>query len=79
MVLESGGGEGMLAWRNVQPDVSQWTRVCSYDRSGYRWSESSTQPRTIHRVVEDLRVLLAEGSVEGPLCWLAIPLAALSR
>ena len=56
----------MLAWRNVQPDVSQWTRVCSYDRSGYGWSESSTQPRTIHRVVEDLRVLLAEGSVEGP-------------
>ena len=66
VVLESGGGGGMLAWRNVQPDVSQWTRVCSYDRSGYGWSESSTQPRTIHRVVEDLRVLLAEGRVEGP-------------
>jgi pimeloyl-ACP methyl ester carboxylesterase len=67
VVLESGGGSGMLAWRKVQPKVSRWTRVCSYDRAGFGWSELSSQPRTIRRVVEELRVLLDEGAIDGPL------------
>ena len=67
VLLESGGGSGMLAWRKVQPEVSQWTRVCSYDRAGFGWSEPNSQPRTISRVMEELRVLLDEGGIDGPL------------
>ena len=66
VVLEAGGGNGMLSWRKVQPEVSHWTRVCSYDRAGYGWSELSAQPRTIHQIVQELSVLLEKGGVEGP-------------
>ena len=57
----------MLAWRKVQPDVSQWTRVCSYDRAGYGWSERGPQPRTSGRLAAELRALLRQAGVEGPL------------
>ena len=57
----------MLAWQKVQPEVSRWTRVCSYDRAGYGWSEPSSQLRTIHRVVDELQLLLKRGGIDGPL------------
>ena len=67
VVLEAGVGNGMLAWSKVQSEVSHWMRVCSYDRAGYGWSELGAQPRTIHQIVQELRVLLEKGGVEGPL------------
>ncbi len=76
VVFESGSGSGMLAWRKVQPEVSRWTRACSYDRAGYGWSEPSSQPRTNHRIAEDLRVLLEKSGTEGPLVFVGHSLGA---
>ena len=39
VVLEAGGGDDMLDWRFVQPRVAKFTRVCSYDRAGYGFSD----------------------------------------
>lgn len=66
VVLESGAGSGMLAWRSVQPAVAERTRVCSYDRAGYGWSDLSLESRTIHRVAEELRMLLEKSGEESP-------------
>src|SRR5262245_28620668 len=45
VVLESGLGDVSVIWSLVQPRVSQLTRVCSYDRGGYAWSEPGARPR----------------------------------
>jgi hypothetical protein len=46
VILESGLGGTSLDWRRVQPDVAQFTHVCSYERAGYGWSDSGPRPRT---------------------------------
>lgn len=39
-MLSSGLGDDFTSWAKVQPVLSRHTRVCSYDRAGFGWSES---------------------------------------
>jgi hypothetical protein len=41
VILENGLGSISSAWALVQPEVAKATRVCSYDRAGMGWSDSS--------------------------------------
>ncbi|MFC1975494.1 alpha/beta fold hydrolase [Chloroflexota bacterium] len=66
VVLDSGYGCIGLDWSLVQPEVAKLTRVCSYDRAGYGWSDASPKPRTPQQIVEELRRLLAISGIEGP-------------
>ncbi|HYF63567.1 MAG TPA: alpha/beta hydrolase [Herpetosiphonaceae bacterium] len=66
VILESGQGELGLTWANVQPVVAKTTRVCSYDRAGYGWSEPGPQPRTASASVDELRALLQKAGVAPP-------------
>jgi len=66
VILEAGMGNYSLFWAHVQPEVAGFTRVCSYDRAGYGWSESSPHPRTANAEVEELHTLLVSAGVEGP-------------
>ena len=66
VVLESGLGGTWLDWIKVQPEVSGFTRVCSYDRAGYGWSESGPRPRHATRIAWELDRLLAYGHVPPP-------------
>src|ERR1700722_13033412 len=52
VVLDSGMGIPAMGWRNVQNDISQFARVCSYDRAGYGWSDASRQPRTSEEIAK---------------------------
>jgi len=67
VVLEAGLGLGAVTWRHVQPALSQTTRVCSYDRAGYGWSDSGPRPRSASRVTDDLRHLLDIAGVPRPI------------
>src|SRR5260370_598922 len=58
VVLESGIGATSLNWRTVQREVARFTRVVSYDRAGLGWSDPSTEPLTLRRLVDDLHSLL---------------------
>ena len=58
VVLESGLAATSLSWRIVQNEVAKFTRVISYDRAGLGWSDPSTAPPTIDRLVDDLHALL---------------------
>src|SRR5690349_21749783 len=62
VVLESGSGMSSNEWTLVQPEVAKFTRVCSYDRVGFGWSESGPPADP----VDVLRVLLRNGGVSGP-------------
>ncbi len=58
VILESGLGDSYVSWRKVQPQVSKFTRVCSYDRAGIGFSDSSSQPRTSKVIAGELHALL---------------------
>lgn len=66
VVLESGLGSHSLDWALVQSSVSEFARVCSYDRAGYGWSEESPNERSSTNMVEELHTLLKKSGVPGP-------------
>jgi len=39
VVMENGSNDSSVIWQLVQPAVSKSTRVCSYDRAGFGWSD----------------------------------------
>ena len=66
VVLEAGIAASSLSWSRVQPVVARFTRVCSYDRAGLAWSESSRTPRTMPTLVGELRLLLQQAGTPPP-------------
>jgi pimeloyl-ACP methyl ester carboxylesterase len=67
LVLESGLANGGLIWDGVQSTLARTTRVCSYDRAGYGWSDPAPTPRDADHVADQLHALLASARVEGPI------------
>jgi pimeloyl-ACP methyl ester carboxylesterase len=67
VVLDSGLGGSSAGWGFVQPDVAQFTRVCSYDRAGIGYSDPGPPPRTARRIASELARLLDRSGVEGPV------------
>ena len=66
VVLESGTGDLSVIWSLVQPSVSSFTRVCSYDRGGYAWSDPGTRPRTFAQLALELHTALARMKIAPP-------------
>lgn len=66
VVLDAGGGCFSLDWSLVFPEVAKFTRVCSYDRAGYGWSEESPLERTSENIVEELHTLLQKANIPKP-------------
>jgi pimeloyl-ACP methyl ester carboxylesterase len=66
VLLESGLGDPSVIWALVQPAVSTFTRVCSYDRGGYAWSEPGARPRTFSQIALELHTALDRLHVTSP-------------
>ena len=66
IILDAGLNGGTMSWAQVQEQVSNHTRVCSYDRAGMSWSEPGTKPRTYMKIADELHVLLAASGEQGP-------------
>lgn len=66
VVLESALGGYWLDWYKVQPQISQYTRVCSYERAGLGWSDASPQPSTSKVFAQELHTLLQKTAIPGP-------------
>ncbi|HEX5258615.1 MAG TPA: alpha/beta hydrolase [Sphingomicrobium sp.] len=66
VVFESGEGDWSPSWATVQPAVSQWTRACSYDRSGSGFSSLGPLPTSARRFADELHSALRNGGVRGP-------------
>jgi pimeloyl-ACP methyl ester carboxylesterase len=66
IVLDAGLGNDSLIWGKVQPELSRITRVCSYDRAGYGWSDPQPGPRDADRIADELHSLLTQAGVTGP-------------
>ena len=66
IILESGAGDYSLGWVRVQPELSEHTRVCSYDRAGFGWSEEGAPPRDSVEIANELLALLDQAGETGP-------------
>jgi pimeloyl-ACP methyl ester carboxylesterase len=66
VILDSGLGDSYLSWRRVQPEIAKFARVCSYDRAGIGYSDSSSHPRTARVLAEELHALLRAAGVAPP-------------
>ena len=66
VVLIAGGGDFSFDWNLVQPGVSSFARVCSYDRAGLAWSDPGPTPRTMLQDAYELHALLRAAGIKAP-------------
>ena len=66
VVVENGLGDFSFDWILVQSRVSSFTRICTYDRAGYAWSDPGPKPRTFSQLNLELRDALSRLGEPGP-------------
>ncbi len=66
VVVENGFEEFSFDWTLVQSRLVKFTRVCTYDRAGYAWSDPGPVPRTFDQINLELHDLLAKLNDHGP-------------
>jgi pimeloyl-ACP methyl ester carboxylesterase len=67
VILDAGMGDSFISWHKVQPEIAKFTRVCSYDRAGIGYSDSSPRPSTSKDFAQELHTLLLNAGVPQPL------------
>ena len=66
IILDAGMGGFSVDWAFVQPELSKFSTVLSYDRAGYGWSKSNENRVTSEEYVNDLRMLLLKLKLKPP-------------
>jgi pimeloyl-ACP methyl ester carboxylesterase len=66
VILDAALGASSVSWALVQPAIARLTHVCSYDRAGFGWSDGAPGPRTVGRIVDELRTLLERAGETPP-------------
>ena len=66
VIMEAGPNDSSVIWQLVQPQISRFTRVCSYDRAGFGWSDAPNEPRSSLNIANELDRLLTRAAVPGP-------------
>jgi pimeloyl-ACP methyl ester carboxylesterase len=66
VVFESGLGEDVSTWDNVQAQVAVFARTVTYDRAGIGQSDPPTQPTTLSGMAADLHALLHKANISPP-------------
>ncbi len=66
VLLEPGFSLSGVTWVNVQQLLSSKYRVCSYDRAGFGWSDTTHSTMDANSVAAQLNTLLHEAEESGP-------------
>jgi pimeloyl-ACP methyl ester carboxylesterase len=66
VILDAAADMMSSDWAWIQPEIAKHTRVCSYDRAGMGWSDSSPHPRDAKQVIFELHTLLTNAGISGP-------------
>lgn len=67
VIFDSGMGDDLSVWNKVAEEVSQFSRVITYDRAGLGWSEQSPRERDSKVIVAELHSVLKEKDLTGPI------------
>jgi hypothetical protein len=66
VIFENGLGGRMEWWSKVLPDISRDTTTFAYNRPGYGNSDPAATPRDGLHIVDELRTLLRDKSMQPP-------------
>jgi len=67
VVMDAGGGAPSIAWGLVPSEIAKFTRVCTYDRAGFGWSDPNLRtPRSSQQSVDELHLLLTKAGIIPP-------------
>jgi pimeloyl-ACP methyl ester carboxylesterase len=77
VIVENGGGGFSVEWALVQPLVAKHTRICTYDRAGYAWSERGPVDDGIEQNTGDLHLLARKAGLRPPFVLVGHSLGAL--
>jgi pimeloyl-ACP methyl ester carboxylesterase len=77
IVLDAGLGNDGLIWGGVQPVLAKTTRVCSYDRAGFGWSDALPAPRDADHIAAELHGLLTAAGISGPIVLMGHSIAGM--
>jgi len=66
VIMEAGPNDSSVIWQLVQPGISRFTRVCSYDRAGFGWSDAPNEQRTSSNIANQLDLLLTRAAIPVP-------------
>src|SRR5262249_40064745 len=66
VIVENGLGDFSFDWILVRTGVSRFTRICTYDRAGYAWSDPGPKPRTFAQLNLELHDALSKLGEHGP-------------
>jgi pimeloyl-ACP methyl ester carboxylesterase len=66
IVLDHSTGGSSVDWSLIAPELALHTRVCTYDRAGFGWSEEGPGTRSAGQQADELARLLAAGYEHGP-------------
>lgn len=76
VILEGGFADWSPAFTGLQQRVAEFTRVCSYDRAGFGFSEAGPMPRSFPRIAEELHTALHNGGIDGPYLLVGLALGS---
>ena len=76
IVLEDGFGSGIELQAILQAELSQLTRVVTYDHAGTGGSEPGPEPRDAQQVARELRTALANAGMEPPFLLVGASIGA---
>jgi pimeloyl-ACP methyl ester carboxylesterase len=77
IILDAGLGNDGLIWGGVQPVLAKTTRVCSYDRAGFGWSDALPAPRDADHIATELHGLLVAAGIDGPVVLMGHSIAGM--
>jgi pimeloyl-ACP methyl ester carboxylesterase len=66
VIFESGLGETLKGWGQIQDSIAEITTTVSYDRLGLGKSYATEKPRTIENLVKELNIFLENNKIKGP-------------
>lgn len=78
VLLDAGGGDDLLDWRFVQPLIAKHSRVCSYDRAGFGFSDPGPLPRDAATNAADLHALVMQAGIARPFVLVGYSSSTLS-
>lgn len=65
--VENGGGGFSVEWILVQQLVAKETRICTYDRAGYAWSDHGPMDEGVEQTMDNLHLLMRKASIATPV------------
>lgn len=66
VVLMAGIFSWSVVWYKTQPVIAQESRVCTFDRASYGFSDPAPRPQILSEVVDDLHAALEAGHIPAP-------------